>query len=159
MAHEVSLREVIASDLEVFFVQQTDPEAVRMAAFTQEGALDREAFIARWTQILSQPTNIMWTILSDGEVAGNLVSYLMDGEREVGYWLGKEFWGQGIATRALKLFLADVVTTRPLGARAASDNLASLHVLEKCGFKRFGVERSYAAGRGEEIEETLFTLE
>lgn len=159
MANEVSLREVIASDLVVFFEQQTDPEAVWMAAFTQEGALDKAAFIERWTRILSQSGNIMYTILCDGEVAGNLMSYLMDGEREVGYWLGKEFWGRGIATRALTLFLRDVVTTRPLEARAASDNLASLHVLEKCGFKRRGVERSFAAGRGEEIEETLFTLE
>lgn len=159
MASEVALREVSASDLAIFFEQQTDPEAVRMAAFTQEGSLDQAAFIARWTAILAQPANIAWTILSDGAVAGNIVSYLMGEEREVGYWLGKEFWGQGIATHALRLFLAEVVTSRPLSARAASDNLGSLRVLEKCGFRRVGVERSFAHGRGEEIEETLFVLD
>jgi RimJ/RimL family protein N-acetyltransferase len=159
MIHAVSLREVIASDLEVFFVQQTDPEAVRMVAFTQEGTLDKAAFIARWSEILSQPTVIARTILCDGEVAGNIVSYLLDEDREVGYWLGKAFWGQGIATHALTFFLRDVVTTRPLGARVASDNLASLRVLAKCGFELWGVERSFAEGRGEEIEESLLALE
>lgn len=159
MASEVTLREITPGDLAIFFAQQTDPEAVRMAAFTQEGKLDKEAFVARWTEILARPNNIGWTILSDGAVAGNIVSYVMGEEREVGYWLGKEFWGQGIATRALRLFLAEVVTSRPLGARAASDNLGSLRVLEKCGFRRVGVERSFAHGRGEEIEETLFVLD
>lgn len=149
MASEVTLREITPGDLAIFFAQQTDPEAVRMAAFTQEGKLDKEAFVARWTEILARPNKIGWTILSDGAVAGNIVSYVM----------GEEFWGQGIATRALRLFLAEVVTSRPLGARAASDNLGSLRVLEKCGFRRVGVERSFAHGRGEEIEETLFVLD
>lgn len=159
MTSEVTLREVTPGDLAIFFEQQTDPEAVWMAAFTQEGALDKAAFIARWTEILTRPNNIGWTILSDGAVAGNIMSYLIGEEREVGYWLGKPFWGQGIATRALELFLTQVVTSRPLGARAASDNHGSLRVLEKCGFRRVGVERSFAQGRGEEIEETIFVLD
>jgi RimJ/RimL family protein N-acetyltransferase len=51
----------------------------------------------------------------------------------VGYWVGREFWGRGIATRALAAFL-DEVSERPIYAGVADTNLASIRVLEKCGF-------------------------
>ncbi len=158
MADDTTLRETRASDLPVLFEQQSDPEARHMAAFTDEGPLDLEAFIARRSANMSDPRNTMHTIVVDGQVAGNLVSYLEDEHREVGYWLGKPFWGRGIATRALQQFLA-IVTTRPLYARAAKDNLASLRVLEKCGFTRYGSEWSYSNARGETIEEVLLKLD
>jgi RimJ/RimL family protein N-acetyltransferase len=157
MSEEVSIRDVIESDFPIFYIQQSDPESRRMAAFTDEKQPDQEAFIERWKSISNRDTNIMKTILYDGQVAGNLMSYLLEGEREVGYWIGKTFWGKGIATRALKLFL-DELPERPLFARAAKDNAASLRVLEKCGFIPYAEERSYANARGEEIEEVLLKL-
>ena len=128
----ILLRDVIASDLLIFFEQQRDPIANEMAAFP---ARDREAFLAHWAKILADETNILKTIVCDDQVAGNIVSWEHDGEREVGYWLGREFWGKGIATRALTLFL-EHVTTRPLNAYVVKHNLASIRVLEKCGFKK-----------------------
>ncbi len=67
-------------------------------------------------------------------------------------------WGRGVASAALWIFLAETAE-RPLYARAASDNLGSLRVLEKAGFRRFGVNRDFAPGRGEEIEETILRLD
>ena len=124
------LRDVVESDLPIFFEQQLDPIANQMAAFPPR---DREAFVAHWAKILADDINILKTILYDDQVAGNIVSWEHSGEREVGYWLGREFWCQGIATRALSLFL-EHVTTRPLYAHVAKHNLASRRVLEKCGF-------------------------
>ena len=129
-----------------------------MVAFTEEGSLDRAAFIERWTEIFSRPTVIARTILCDGEVAGDVVSFILEDRREVGYWLGRAYWGRGIATQALRLFL-DAVTTRPLFAHAAKDNVGSIHVLKKCGFILVGEERSYATARGEEIEEVIMRLD
>jgi RimJ/RimL family protein N-acetyltransferase len=77
---------------------------------------------------------------------------------EVTYWIDRPAWGKGIATRALALLL-ELVTTRPLHARAASDNAGSLRVLQKCGFKAVGTETSFAAGRNENIEETILRLD
>ena len=77
--------------------------------------------------------------------------------REVGYWIGQEFWGKGIATQALRLFL-EKVALRPMYARAAKDNLASIRVLQKCGFTICGESKGYANARGCEIEEVLFIL-
>jgi RimJ/RimL family protein N-acetyltransferase len=130
MPATIHLRNVITSDLPIFFEQQLDPVANQMAAFP---ARDREAFMAHWTKILADESNILKTILYDDQVAGNIVSWEQSGEQEVGYWLGREYWGKGIATRALAAFL-EQVTARPLYAYVAKHNLASIRVLEKCGF-------------------------
>jgi RimJ/RimL family protein N-acetyltransferase len=76
----------------------------------------------------------------------------------VTYWVDRTQWGKGIASAALQILLAETVE-RPLYARAASDNVGSLRVLEKAGFRRVGVNRDFAPGRGEEIEETILRLD
>ncbi len=132
MPNTILLRDVIASDLPIFFEQQLDPVANQMAAFP---ARDREAFMAHWVKILADKTNILKTILFVRQVAGNIVSWEQLDRRasEVGYWLGREFWGKGIATQALSAFL-EQVTTRPLYAHVVKHNIASIRVLAKCGF-------------------------
>jgi RimJ/RimL family protein N-acetyltransferase len=130
----VELREAVASDREILFEHQRDPEAAAMAAFSSR---DREAHAAHWAKTHADPTVIFRTIVADGEVAGNVGSRLEQGERDVGYWIGRSFWGRGIATRALEAFLA-VDTERPLFAHVARHNIASRRVLAKCGFVEIG---------------------
>ncbi len=152
------LRNVTETDLPIFFEQQLEPEANHMAAFTTKNPEDREAFNAHWAKILADEDNINKTILFEGQVAGHVSSFIMFGERNVSYWLGKEFWGKGVATAALTKFL-EHVTIRPLYGRAIKDNLASIRVLEKCGFKPSGYSKGFAEGRGEEVEEVILKLE
>ena len=143
------------SDLPILFEHQREPEANDMAAFA---ARDWNAFIAHWTRILADETISKKTILFDGRVAGNIVSYVNDaGEREVGYWIGREYWGRGLATRALSRFL-DQVRTRPLYARVATHNLASIRVLKKCGFTISGRDEGSPDARGAQVEELVLTL-
>jgi RimJ/RimL family protein N-acetyltransferase len=151
------LREVRDDDLDVLFQHWTDPEANRMAAFTAENPNDRAAFDARWARLRANETVTALTIELDGEVIGTVSSWDNDGQREVTYWIGREHWGKGIATRALGEFL-QVETARPLHAAAAKDNLGSIRVLEKCGFERVGEGRGFANARGEEIDEVLLEL-
>lgn len=132
----VTLRDVADTDLPVFFEQQREPEANRMADFAPR---EREAFLAHWAKIRSDPTVTLRTVVCDGRVAGNIVSWERDGRREVGYWLGRDFWGRGVATRALGAFLEGVVA-RPVYAYVAAHNVASERVLEKCGFFVVGEE-------------------
>jgi len=159
MTPAVVLRDVAGGDLPVFFQQQLDPVANQRAAFTAKDPSDRDAFAAKWTKILCDDTITKKTILFEGHVAGSVVSFVApwSGKPEVTYWLGREYWGQGIATRALAEFLKQV-KTRPLYARAARDNVASIRVLEKCGFMISGHDRAFANGRGEEIEEFILEL-
>jgi RimJ/RimL family protein N-acetyltransferase len=126
----VTLREVAAVDLPIFFEHQSDPESAEMADFPSRSW---ESFGAHWEKIMKDESVTLRTILYGGDVAGNIVSWEQEGEREVGYWIGKEFWGRGVATRALAQFLR-LIPTRPLYAYVAKHNIASLRVLQKCGF-------------------------
>jgi RimJ/RimL family protein N-acetyltransferase len=127
---KVILRDVIDSDLPIFFEHQRDPEALRMAAFPSR---DHDAFITHWARVRSEPSNIIRTILCDGEVAGNIGSWIAEKQRLVGYWIGRDFWGRGVATAALAALVAEV-TERPLHAFVAAHNAGSIRVLEKCAF-------------------------
>jgi RimJ/RimL family protein N-acetyltransferase len=141
------LRDVLESDLDAFFEYQREPEANRMAIFP---ARDREAFDAHWRRLLADDSVTKKTIVHEGEVAGNIGCWEQEGRRLVGYWIGQEFWGKGLATRALRE-LTDEVTARPLHAWVAASNVGSIRVLEKCGFVRVG-------SRTTDVEELLFAL-
>lgn len=155
---DVLLREVTEADLPIFFEHQLDADANHMAAFTSKDPANRAAFTAHWASILSDSTITIRTILVDGQVAGHVSSYEESaGHPEVTYWLGKPYWGRGIATSALRAFLSHFAA-RPIYARAAKDNLASLRVLEKCGFTIIGEDKGFANARSQETEEYLLQL-
>jgi RimJ/RimL family protein N-acetyltransferase len=154
----VALRPVADGDLDALFEQMRDPQGIWMAAFTPEDPDDREAFDAHMARVRSSPDITMRAVIWDGRLAGSIASFGAGGRTEVTYWIDRAQWGKGIATRALALLL-ELVPTRPLYARAASDNAGSLRVLQKCGFRAIGTESSFAAGRNEEIEETILRLD
>ncbi|SDG66361.1 Protein N-acetyltransferase, RimJ/RimL family [Lentzea fradiae] len=157
MVQEVTLRPVQESDLDVVFEFMRDPVAVHMAAFTTEDPDDRAAFDAHWRKVLARDDVTNRVIVGDGRVVGTIASFVMEGDTEVTYWVDRAVWGQGVAGRALELLLREV-TTRPLHARAASDNTGSLKVLLRAGFEVVGHETGHAAARGGEIEETVLRL-
>jgi len=142
MTTDLHLRDVVDEDLPVFFENQRDAEASRLVGFTPR---DQAAFDAHWSKIRRDPTNVIKTISYGGLVAGNVLSFDRDGKREVGYWIGRAFWGKGVATRALAAFLR-LDPLRPLHGVVVQHNLASVRVLEKCGFTRCGEVTQPAAG-------------
>ena len=147
----VTLRGVEPGDLPTFYEQQLDADAARMAAVPSR---DRPAFDAHWEKnVLGNPAAINRTIVVDGQVAGTIGSWLQEGERLVGYWIGKEHWGKGVATQALAAFL-DIVTERPVRAHVAKHNAGSIRVLEKCGF-RLEPEESGGVRKGDVAEIVL----
>ena len=160
MIDNLLLRDVTETDLPIFFEQQLNKDANLMAAFTSKDPADRTAFMAHWEKIMADPsiTSItIRTIVVEGQVAGHVSVHSWFGEPEVSYWIGKAFWGKGVASQALARFL-DIVTDRPLYARVAKDNLASLRVLEKCGFTISGEDKGFANARGVEVEEFILNL-
>lgn len=149
----VSLREVRASDLPVFFKDQADPEGARMAAFPSR---NHEAFMAHWAKIMANPACALRTVLCDGSVAGNMCAWTDGTERCVGYWIGREFWGRGIASAGLAQFV-HYETTRPLTARVVKHNVGSIRVLQKVGFTPAG-EEAFDLPGGVRLEELVFRL-
>lgn len=150
---------MLESDLPIFFAYQLDPEANQMAAFTAKDPTNRETLMSHWHRIMDDPTTITRTIVADGQVAGSVSSYIEADHPEVTYWLGKSYWGKGLASRALAEFLIHANPSRPIYARAAKDNIGSLRVLEKCGFRVIGEDKGFANARGREVEEFLLELQ
>jgi RimJ/RimL family protein N-acetyltransferase len=144
----ILLREVSDDDLPLFFQHQSDPEASRIAAFPIR---EREAFTAHWARIRRDRNVVIRTILRDGAAVGYVGSFTRSEERLLGYWIGREWWGSGIATQALTSFL-EHDRARPLRARVARHNVGSIRVLEKCGFLPCGSQMDG------DVEELLFEL-
>lgn len=157
MAARIELREVTLGDLEVFFRNEQDPEAIRMAAFTSKDPADRTAFDARWEKIRADHSVRVRTILVDGDVVGSVLCHTAFGEPELSYWIRRDCWGKGVASEAVRRFL-EIEKRRPLLGRAVADNAGSIRVLEKCGFTKLRMEKGFAYGRGEEVEEVVMLL-
>lgn len=156
MTAGVVLREVVDDDLDAFFAHRQGAEANRMAAFTAKDPSDRDAFDVHWRKIRADEAVTIRTVLVDGKVGGHVASYVDEslGKLEVTYWIGREHWGRGVATRALRAFLG-VVSECPIYGRAVADNVASLRVMEECGFVVVGSDRGFSNARGAEVEELV----
>jgi RimJ/RimL family protein N-acetyltransferase len=124
------LREVHDSDIAIFFEQQLDPVSNWQVAFTHEDPTDEEAHNIHFAKVLTDKSILMRTIVVDGKVAGYLTKYGLDGEPQIGFVLGRDFWGKGRATDSLREFL-ELVTVRPIYGRTAFDNFATMKVLQK----------------------------
>lgn len=156
MSH-VRLRPVEHDDVAIFYRHMCDDESVRMAAFTPKDPTDRDAHDAHWQRVLADDTNVCRSVLLEADVVGHLVAFERDGAPEITYWIDRSHWGKGVATQALTKFLTEL-TKRPLYARAAADNAASVRVLSKCGFVLHAEERGFAEARGQEIDEVVMVL-
>jgi RimJ/RimL family protein N-acetyltransferase len=126
----VQLREIVDADVPILFAFQADPEASAMAAFPSR---DEQAFREHNAKTRADSANLLRTIVVDGRVVGSIGSWNADGERDVGYWIGKEHWGNGYATAALRAFLA-IDPVRPLWAHVVDHNIGSQRVVERSGF-------------------------
>lgn len=91
----------------------------------------------------------------DGEAAGGVGARAADDENricaEIGYWLGRAHWGQGLMTRVVAAWCGHLFATRPLHrlqANVFASNPASARVLEKCGFAFEGTRRQAIIKRG-----------
>ncbi|KAB8165737.1 GNAT family N-acetyltransferase [Streptomyces sp. 3MP-14] len=135
---DIRLRDVVDEDLEEFLAQEHDPEAVRRSRFPPR---EREAFLRHWrTRVLGVPGVFVQAVTVDGELAGNVVAWWEGERRFLGYWLGREFWGRGVGSRAVALFL-ERERHRPLYADPFVGNVGSVRLLARLGFREAGRER------------------
>jgi RimJ/RimL family protein N-acetyltransferase len=150
----VRLRDIEQDDLPWMYEFNLDPDANRLAATIPRCA---DAFAAHWEKALADPNVVVKAISVGNVLAGYISCFKQDGFNAVGYWVARDFWGQGIASRALELLLNEV-PVRPLHARVATSNRASLRVLQKCGFVVQCVQVSPESDRFLECEEAFLVL-
>jgi RimJ/RimL family protein N-acetyltransferase len=154
----IRLRALEDGDLDTLFEWESDPRAVRMAAFTRANPSDRDAFDAHYQRVRNNPSNTLLAIDDGGQFVGTIGSFTMDGERNVTYWIASARWGQGLASQALRAFLA-VELTRPLYGRVAEHNVGSAKVLTRAGFVEVRSETAFAPGFGAEVVEHTYRLD
>ena len=154
----ITLRPLADGDLDALFGWESDPRAVRMAAFTRANPSDRSAFDAHYERVRSNPSNLLLAIDDDAEFVGTVGSFTIEGEREVSYWIAPSRWGQGLASQGLRAFLA-IEQTRPIYGRVADHNRASAKVLARAGFVEVRSETSFAPGIGAEVVEHIYRLD
>jgi len=154
---EIILRKTTPEDLEILFEFQLDQEGIHLAAFTPKDPADKSAYLIKYTRLLNDPTVNNQTIIADNVIVGSVAKFEMHGDAEITYWIDRKFWGKGIATVALKIFLT-FEKTRPIFGRVAFDNFGSQKVLEHCGFVKIGKDKGFANARQKEIEEFIYKL-
>ena len=157
VAGKISLRTLREEDLPAMFEIQLDDTAQHLAAFIDETARDRDAYLRKYRKILVDDAIIKKVVEVDGEVVGSVATYPIEGDTEVTYWIRRDWWGRGVATAAVAALLKEV-TVRPLHARVAEDNRGSIRVLERNRFVRVGSEDSFSAARQATITELIFKL-
>ena len=113
--------------------------------------------------IAQHPSPTAWAIEVHGAAAGGIgIELHSDIERvsaEIGYWLGEQFWGQGIVTEALKAVTIDALERYDLTRLFAvpfADHAASVRVLEKAGSVREGCMRRSAIKDGKIRDQLLY---
>ena len=153
----VRLRPATDADADAAFEMMRDPESVAQAAFTSRDPDDRDAFDAWMARERGSDEVRMLVVTERGGFAGTAAVFTVDGDREVTYWIARHAWGRGVATEALRLLISRE-PIRPLFARAAAHNAASIAVLTKNGFTEVSRNVDYAPGVGREVEEIVFTL-
>lgn len=137
----VSLRTLKSSDV---------TNVVRLANNAKIAANLRDAFPFPYTEKdaesfieAAQSANppFRFAIEKDGAYAGNIALHVQDDvyqkSAEIGYFIGEPFWGQGIATEAVKLIVDygfETLGVHRIFAGVFSINPASARVLEKAGF-------------------------
>jgi len=152
------LREVVESDIPIFFEHMQDKDQQWLAAFVSSDPADFQAHNEHWDKILASPDTLNRTIVLDEKVIGHIARYYMDNIPQITYWISAEHSGQGHGTAALAIFLT-IETSRPLEARTAFDNKPSAKVLENNGFKIVGTDQYFSNARNAEIAETIWALE
>jgi RimJ/RimL family protein N-acetyltransferase len=153
----IELRDVDDDDLDAIFEMMRDPEAVAMAAFTSDDPNDRDKFDTWIARERGAAEVSFFVVTENGGFAGTTAAFTVGADREVSFWLPRHAWGRGVATAALRLLVSHEAE-RPLFARAAAHNAASIAVLTKVGFTEVSRNVAFAPGLARETEEIVFAL-
>jgi len=108
-----------------------------------------------WIASIADGAEVSYAIELDGALIGTIGHKPVDtGVVELGYWLGKEFWGRSYASEAAR-GLVEIIFYNPdirtiIGTHA-KDNPGSRRVIEKLGFQLIGDCVCYSLARDADV--------
>ncbi len=156
----ICLRPITEADLQTLAQFLCDEDAIFMAG-AGSGSTDVSTHIQHFKKLMEDESISMAVIISGASVVGYIAAFMRGDEREITYWIGREYWGQGIASKAVKLFLPSLqekYVGEQIFARVVKGNKASEHVLLKAGFKATQTDKFYSDIRSTEVTETIFCI-
>ena len=120
-------------------------------------------FIGKHSEWIASGKRLIWAITMDGAVVGAMGLHIVAAHRraEVGYWIARTHWGQGIATEALRAVLAhgfDVVGLHRIDAQHYKENAASGAVMRKAGMTHEGRLRGVVFRDGVPRDNELYAM-
>ncbi len=143
------LRKFTLDDVDRLAKLLNDEEVSRWTA-TIPFPYSRQDAIDCLNNILTQDLRNPYAVVMHDEIVACVSWWPDDAQNiEVGYWVGRDYWGRGIAARALSLLLAlpELPRNKPIVAKVMSGNEASGRVLLKNGFQFTGECQFYRMGK------------
>ena len=155
----LTLRPLRVSDAETYATLADDDGVARYTGSLVTPFLPHAAalFAMRQPSLERRGLGQHWVVDVDGRLAGclGLTRASREDDYEIGYFLGRPYWGRGYASEAVAAVVAEHARVRPahpVTARVFADNPASLRVLEKSAFVIEGPEPGYCMQRQSELE-------
>lgn len=163
----VCLRAPVDTDVDDLLVVFGHPEVMRYwSRPPMRERAEAEALLANIHAGAADGRLLQWAITRAGEdrLIGTVTLYEIDleqGRAAIGYALGREHWGRGLAGAAVRLVVGyafDTLRLRRLEADTDPRNHASIGLLERLGFVREGLLRQRWCVGGEIQDALLFGL-
>ncbi|WP_280154404.1 GNAT family protein [Piscinibacter sp. XHJ-5] len=151
----VALRPIVAADLPVWYAYLSLPAVYEHTSWNLKSAGDLSAYV--WGPHASAPSTALRLAIalrSTNQLVGTIGFHTVSAENrsaEIAYDLAPAMWGRGIATHLCGVLVAWAHTDARLvrvQATVLESNERSARVLQRCGFEREGLLRSYRQVRG-----------
>jgi ribosomal-protein-alanine N-acetyltransferase len=160
------LREQTIEDTDAFYAYYTDPEVARyILASNPKNLAEASAEIHYCRSLFTYKRGIYWTLArkSDNYMIGAIGLYINNQHlrAEICYDLSRQYWNQGIMTKALQRimqFCFNNIGINRIEAITLKDNNASIAILEKLGFRHEGCMKNYRYHNGRSHDIEMFAL-
>lgn len=161
------LREIVAADAAVLHRYWSDDDVTEyMVLDPFEKIEDTIQMIVLLAGLFADDSGIRWAVVrkEDGVVIGTCGFHNLKPEHfraEMGYEIGKEYWGQGLMSESIKAILDygyETMDFNRVEAFVNEGNSRSLRLLEKIGFRLDGTLREYEFARGRFVDQHCLSL-
>lgn len=156
------------SEAGILYRYASDPDIGPVAGWPPHTSVEDSLEIIR--TVFSAPETYAVVLKDTGEPVGccgimfadSLHSAnIKEGEAEIGYWIGKPYWGQGLIPEAVKALLARCFNELKLNAVWCGyydGNIKSKRVIEKCGFTFHHANWGIISPLGDERTEHFYLM-
>lgn len=149
------------TDAEALFRYASDPDIGPIAGWPPHTSVENSLEIIR--TVFAAPETYAVVLKATDEPVGSCGIMFSDGQHsaEIGYWIGKPYWGQGLIPEAVKALLERCFNDLHLDAAWCGHydgNTKSKRVIEKCGFKFHHANKDIVSPLGDKRTEHFYVM-